>query len=106
MHAGRRPPRSLPAVRQLVTESAIRSRLISSHISAKTAMTVTTIDPIGVCVSTSPPARFNIHSPASTPQRYGEGQHVLREPPSRSSVVTTNLSPSPKTVLTMSKADR
>src|SRR5699024_4269740 len=54
-----RPPKSLPAARRLATESVIRSRLISNSICANAAITVNTIDPIGVEVSTSPPPRLS-----------------------------------------------
>jgi hypothetical protein len=49
---GRRLPRTLPAARRLDTLSVIRSQLILSSIWAKAAMTVKTMLPMGVPVST------------------------------------------------------
>jgi hypothetical protein len=51
---GRCPSRSVPAALRVATESVIRSRVISSPIGAKAAITVNTIEPIGVEVFTFP----------------------------------------------------
>ncbi|GAA1755567.1 hypothetical protein GCM10009767_13620 [Kocuria aegyptia] len=47
-----------------ICESVMRSRLISNSIWARAAMTVKTIEPIGVAVSTSPPPGSTTRNPA------------------------------------------
>jgi len=61
---GRRPPRSLPAAWRAATESVSLSRVISSSICARAVITVQTIEPIGVEVSTSLLPRFSTCNPA------------------------------------------
>jgi len=82
VNRGGRPPRSPPEARRFATESATRSRLMSNSIWASAAMTVKTIDPIGVEVSTSPPPRLeDAKAGAAAAQLLGEVEHVLRRSP-------------------------
>ena len=88
------PPRSLPAALRLATEPVIRSRSISRSIWARAAVTVKSIEPIGVAASTSPPPRFSTRIPAPLPRSASvKASMFCVDLPGRSSVVTTKVPP-------------
>src|SRR5699024_7024038 len=94
VEARRRPPRSLPTARRMATESVIRPRLISNSICANAAITVNTIDPIGVEVSTSPPPRLSTRNPAPRSRScWAKVSMLWADRPNRSNVAITNVSP-------------
>lgn len=70
----RRPLRSLPVARQLATESVIRSRVTSSSIGTRAAMTGRNIDPRGVRAHVYPTEARCPRSCPLTSERVGEGQ--------------------------------
>lgn len=69
----RRPLRSLPVARQLATESVIRSRVTSSSIGTRAAMTGRNIDPRGERVYVYP---ARVRCPRSCPLPHGASAKV------------------------------